>query len=271
MPGPRDLNTEVFAVVSNYNTDPTWIQGKFSEFVILDQSDRRNNWHVDWEGNPKFRSSPHVGHNLLDYFNWIVLNWDQIPQWVLLAKGNMIPRHISTEDLERVLGNRIFSPCWTHTHVINSKNAFVDSMGVFQEFNNDWYVPYKQHRYFVSLDVMAHFLFKNYVSMPYIGFSPGALWLLSKENVQLPGLTTYKALIEVLSYGFFPAEAYMVERLLGGIFSGNLELRDEWKNTENLKRAFLQLPDLSNKYISPPGLLSKYRSAIRIFRSSPRT
>jgi hypothetical protein len=265
MPGQFEDQEEIFALVSNYNSDPSWVPSLFDRFLVLDQSDKVADWHSRWESDPNFRRSRHVGHNLLDYFTWIVDNWDGLPNWLLLAKGNMIPRHITHADLLLVLERRVFSPCYTKAGIVNSKGAFVDSMGMYQEKNNNWYVSYKPHRYFISLDALGHFLFKNYVPSPYVAFSPGGLWLLPRTQILHTDVATYKALIEILNYGFFPAEAYMVERLMGGIFSGTWELRAEWQNSEALRERLLGMPDLKRKFVAKPGPLSPIKTRAAIF------
>jgi hypothetical protein len=177
----------------------------------------------------------------------------------------MIPRHITYDDLLLVLKRRVISPCYTKTEIVNARSGFVDSMGMFQELNNNWYVPYKPHRYFTSLDALGHFLFKNYVSSPYVAFSPGGLWLLPRNQILNTDVATYKALIEILNYGFFPAEAYMVERLMGGIFCGTWELRSEWQNSEVLRERLREMPDLKRKFVAKPGPLSSIKTRIAIF------
>ena len=201
--------------------------------------------------------SRHVGHNLLDYFNYIIKNFESLPKLILLGKGNMLSRHIDIEDLKPRLMSGVFAPLFSSHNIQDIKNVqYIDAGGWFCERNSDWYVPAKRHRYFTSLDSVGHFLFKNWRSSEYIPFSPGACYLVEADRLRHVGVEIFHCLSEVINYDFFPAEAYFVERILGGVLSLNLELRDEWKDLESFKAELYSRPDLSHEYVAGGGPLS---------------
>jgi hypothetical protein len=253
------LPSEIFAVVSNYNiVTPLCLTQLFSDFVVFDQSDDPAVVHLMrkiYPSNAVF--SPHVGHNLLDYLRFTIDNFENLPALILFGKGNMLTRHIKIEDLKSRLNSGVFAPIFSSDGVPNIKRVqYIDAGGWFCERNSDWYASSKRHRYFTTLDSMGNFLFKNWRSNDYITFSPGACYLIEGARLRNVGVETFECLIEILEYDFFPTEAYFVERILGGVFSLNLELKDEWKDLDNFKKQLNSLPDLSSRYVSGAGPLS---------------
>jgi hypothetical protein len=172
----------------------------------------------------------------------------------VFGKGNMISRHINIRDLEDRINRGVFSPLFSSLEIRNRKGSqFIDSNGWFCERNSDWYVSAKRHRYFKSLDSFGDFMFRNWRKSDYVSFCPGACFLVEASRLSHVGGSTFKALSEVVSYDFFPTEAYFAERVLGGVLSLNLELREEWRSLEYLRSELSARPDLTNVYVHGAG------------------
>lgn len=251
----------IHAVISNYNYDPRPLARWFDSYEIRDQSDPSWEWVLSGQ-DLAVRKSPHVGHNLLDYFDYLLENWDRLPDKVLFAKGNMLTRHCSPYDLSLILDRGVFAPVFSQSWVSSSKFAFIDTNGWLQERNNSWYAHLRPHRYFTSLNEMGSFLFSNWTNPPFVGFSPGALYLVEQSRIKNVGRPTFALLRELLRYTYFPSEAWMIERLLGSVLSNHLTLKDELREESQHSAALSLLPDNSNLYIPPPGPLAGFRKLL---------
>lgn len=257
------MSTKIFAVISNFNTVPNDLIGLFDDFLLLDQSNSPEVVKVldKTFGPSNLKKVDHVGHNLLDYLDWIDENFESLPELILFGKGNMVPRHIDQERLETILSAGVFSPLYSPPLDGNVKNVrFIDSNGWYAESNSSWYASAKRHRYFTSLDDFGRFLFGNWTSPPYVSFSPGGCYLVESKRVAEAGRDVYRYLAETLRYDFFPTEAYMVERVLGNVFSLALQPNPRFQSFEQYQAALMALPDRSNTYISGPGPLSKLKN-----------
>jgi hypothetical protein len=100
------------------------------------------------------------------------------------------------------------------------------------------------------------FLFEDYVGKPFILFNPGACFIVEAERIRNYSKTFWQALERILSYGFFPAEAWMVERALYAIFTANFTPRAYLGNELAMKQALATLPDRTEEYVPGPGPLN---------------
>ncbi len=255
----------LFGVFSNYNhLPPEQLLDYVDDFILLDQSDNENiSERLRILYGHRFARSAHVGHNLLDFLEFIELNYSKLPERLLLGKGNMVPRHLSFQDMELAISQSEKSVV-----PLFSKESVTEKIGVavlrgdwYLEKNNDWFANLKRHRYFTSVDAMGEFLFENWSSPEYIPFSPGACYLVSRSTIQAVPLETFRCLGEILKYDFFPSEAWMVERILGGVLTGEYRLRKEWLNVESFVAALSELPDRTNLKVSGAGPLKPFKDS----------
>lgn len=217
--------TDTFFIISNFNTDPEMYLKYCKDYHIYDQS-------TDIEIKEKLRKKykkisfvKNTGHNISDYFRFFVDNYDNLPEYIMLAKGNMIGRHISKEFFEKVYNNKYYTLLYDDR---NNKDkcgiAYQLYDGAFLEINNSWYASSKIHKYFSTFNELLVFLFKDPIIPKWTLFSPGSCYVVSREQVKKYPATFYKNLMELVSYTYFPSEAYFVERMLHVIFSGNYEI-----------------------------------------------
>lgn len=214
--------TDTFFIISNYNTDPEPYLRYCENYHIYDQSTDSAMRVLLEKKYGKISFVQNTGHNLSDYFRFFVDNYDSLPPWMMLAKGNMIGRHVSQEYFDKVYRNRYY------TLLYNDKSpqdkpwvAYHLYEGAFLETNNSWYALSKPHRYFVNINDLLPFVFKSPIIPKFMLFSPGACYIVSREQVRKYPKVFYQNLGYLVSYTYFPTEAYMVERIMHTIFSAN--------------------------------------------------
>jgi len=146
---------------------------------------------------------------------------------MMLAKGNMIGRHVSLEFFERVVGNRVFTHLYddrTNKEIPGVSSQLYD--GHYLELNTSWYMKTKPYHYFGTFNSMLRFIFKDPLIPTWILFSPGACFIVPKRHVEHYPRVFWLNLKTLVSYIYFPAEAYILERMLPIIFSNTYVLND---------------------------------------------
>ncbi len=219
--------TDTFFIISNYNTDPEPYTRYCNDYHIYDQSpdpDLRARLKSKYE---KISFVQNTGHNITDYFRFFIDHYDRLPAFMMLAKGNLIGRHVTQEYFDQVYANHSFTPLYCDRRYRAKPGAAYQLFdGAFLEINNSWYAYTKPHRYFTSYNDLLRFLFKDPILPEWCLFSPGACYIVSAEQVRKYPKVFYQNLMKILSYTYFPAEAYMVERLLLALFCGHFELNE---------------------------------------------
>ena len=84
------------------------------------------------------------------------------------------------------------------------------------------------------MDDFYRFVYKDPVIPRYCAFSPGGCYIVNKEQIRKNSVTFYKNLNTLMEYRKeinFPAEAYLVERLLPCIFTSAYEV-NPWMEDE---------------------------------------
>jgi hypothetical protein len=101
--------------------------------------------------------------------------------------------------------------------------------GYYLEVNNSWYMERGNHALFCTFDEFAAQLFKNYTPSKHVLFCPGACFTVTQSQVKKHPKDLYRLLQYVVSYRFFPDEAYIVERIIPSIFLGTYECNENLK------------------------------------------
>lgn len=184
-------------VVNNYlNDDLSWLPE--GEVTIYD------------------KKNLNVGYNIYDYLDWIIKNYDNLPDTVLFTKGNMLKRHITPEEWEKIKDNKTLTPILTQNHKTDGViNYYKD--GLYYERNDSWYLISYQSKYYKTYkDFAMDFSLPN---PDYLGFAPGACYIVPKENILKYNILFYDKLKALVSWTQLPAEAHMIERSLYNIWS----------------------------------------------------
>lgn len=252
-------------LISNFNTVPSELMSNWSEdWLLLDQSDTSEIVNaLRALKDSRVRFVPHVGHNLLDYLNFIVENFTDLPDIMVLAKGNIIPRHIEPEQFYKAMSTGLFSPLYSDSQAKEIKGTqYFPQPNLMVEVNNSWYVNKARHRFFTDFNEFMNFLFTDWKSPDYILFNPGACFIVEAERIRKYPRSFWVCLQHILKYDFFPAEAWMVERALYTIFASNLQLCDYLLDENLALKKLNEIPDQSNVYIPGPGPLRKLKELL---------
>lgn len=247
------IKTTNFFVISNYNTDPTYLLKYCQNYIVYDQSDIEI---FDIEKTKlNFERTKHSGHNITDYFKFFIEHYDNLPEFICLIKGNIIGRHLTKEYFDKVYNNNYYTFLYEdNKNPINyKKNVFYKiSESEFLEINNSWYVSRHPHKYFINFNDLLKFIYKSPILPKYCLFAPGACYIVSKFQVKKNSKEFYLNLNKILSYTLipkFPSEAHQIERMLHLIFTCNYEVNE---HMNDLKSFDIEL----NKFIikNPPNL-----------------
>lgn len=225
--------TNTFFIISNYNTDPEQYLKYCEDYHIYDQSP---NLEIKEKLRTKYDKITFVentGHNISDYFRFFIHNYHSLPSFMLLGKGNMIGRHVTEAYFDRVYLNKFYTLLYDDRRNFDKKMISYQLYdGAFLEVNNAWYSQAKTHKYFETYNDLLRFIFKNPIIPQWLLFSPGACYIVSKEQVKKYPRVFYENLQILLSYTYFPSEAYHIERMLHVIFCGIYELNDHMLDSE---------------------------------------
>jgi hypothetical protein len=250
-----------FFIISNFNKDPTNLLKYTDNYIIYDQSKDQeivNLLKSKSEINIAFVNN--TGHNISDYFNFFIDNYDNLPNVMILGKGNMIGRHLSEEYFNRVYDNKCFTFLFNDENPKDSPHTCYHLFeGAILEVNNSWYITHKSNEYFESYDSLLKFIYINPIISKWVLFSPGACYIITKEHVLRNSKNFYKNLLKIITYTYFPAEAYILERMLPVIFLGNY-IQQDYMNQPDLFDQ--KLRDQKEKFSMLEKLNASYRNKI---------
>ena len=198
-----------FLMVSNYNADISWILDYTNDYIIYDRSDT-DEWIKPFDPK-KVIKVPNIGWDIYDKLTYIIENYDNLPDIVLLTKGNLF-KYISREEFDTVCNNEIFTLLLTKNHTTKRPVSFYDENGIFNEINNSWYLKHFPAKYFNSFN---EFLRGFPLKPPrYLAFAPGSNYIVSKEDIQKHPKRFYEKLRKCVEYAQLPGEAQIVERFM---------------------------------------------------------
>lgn len=222
-------NLQIFWVISNFKQDPTDIIDVIKstgEYVVFDQGD--GVLVPEKVINSGFYSkSKHTGHNISDYLRYIIDNYENLPERVGFIKGNIFPRHISKENFTARIKEPGFVPLYHEDSTVKPKyHRFFKwrlvaqhvAPGYYMEIANDWYCKNNKSKFYPYLECFL----KEFIDIEkpkYITFVPGACMIVPKESILRWSVGFYEKLYQIVSYKFFPVEAYHVERSMLYIFN----------------------------------------------------
>jgi hypothetical protein len=234
--------TDTFFVISNYNTDPSKYIEYCENYIIYDQSTEENikSSLINKKLNTIFVENS--GHSITNYFRYFIDNYDTLPSFIMLLKSNIIGRHITEDFFNSIYDKK------NYTFLYDDRNfkekpgiAYQLYDGAFLEINNSWYRKAKPYKYFETYNDLLRFVFKNPIYPKWILFSPGACYIITKEQVRRYPKAFYENLMYLVSYRYFPSEAYHIERMLHIIFCGIYELNEHMLDCERFNEEINQL------------------------------
>ena len=155
------------------------------------------------------------GYNIHDYMDWTVKNYDNLDDMVLFTKGNMLKRHITPEEWDKIKDNKTLTPILTQGHHTYLPICFY-SEGLFNEVNDYWYLAEHQPRNIRNFSELIDLIGMREKS--YNAFAPGGCYLVPKENILKHPKEFYEKLLNHVNYTEFPGEAFIIERGLYNIW-----------------------------------------------------
>lgn len=216
-------------IVSNYNYDPTEVIESLNDDYILCQQGDDSKVPNAFKNQLNFKMTKHTGHNLSDYLQYIIENYDNLPDEVGFIKGNIFPRHIEKDLFLSRIKQSGFVPLYSDLATYKPQygkrkrifNFFVAQQiapGIYLEITNDWYISSRQKgKYYPTLQALFSKI-TNRILPQYIPFVPGACMIVQRKNILRYDVEFYKELYESVTYDFFPVEAYHAERCMLYLF-----------------------------------------------------
>ncbi len=278
--------TENFFVIHNFNTVPTELLDLCEDYIIYDcSSEQEKKEQLKKIAGNHMKSVENTGHNITSYFSYFDEFYNELPEVICLLKGNMIGRHCSMEFFEQVYDNKTFTflydekQYWDKYSKYNAEGqknevgqAFTALENVYVEVNNSWYADSPNHpkKYFNDVDDLLRFIYKDPMIPQYCMFSPGACFIVRREQVLRHSREFYRNLNKLMNYGVapnFPSEAHQIERILPMVFTSLCET-NEWMDDEKAFEA--KLPECSAyiqyKYDNRPRRFKKLRQMLGLIK-----
>lgn len=185
-------------IISHYKDSYDWVKEYTDSFIVY-HKDRVN-----------------VGYNISTMLTYIIDNYDQLPEVCVFIKDNLLERHITKEEFDKVVGNKTFTPLLTANHRVDGEiNRYVN--GIYEERNDSWYFNSYPSKYFKSYREFAEMM--NIPSPDYIPFAPGGNYIVPRENILSRSKAFYETLLEFVSWSQINAESHTIERALYTIWT----------------------------------------------------
>lgn len=184
----------------------TWIINNFSQNNL--------EWIKEYKPDEVIvydKKEKNVGYNIFDYMDYIIKNYDNLPDLMFFIKGNMLERHIPKDEFDKLANKKIFTPLLTQNHKTYMPVCYYED-GLFCEVNDSWYMNCHQKKHFSTYNEFADIM--GLPKPKYIPFAPGACYLVPRENILKRSKEFYQKLISFIDYCAEPAEAHAIERAL---------------------------------------------------------
>jgi hypothetical protein len=200
-------------ILTRYNHDIDWLKEYTGDWVMYDRSPVK----ID---DPRIIPVSNVGSDIYDKLKWIIENYENLPDVVLLAKANLIPRFITKEEFDLVKDNKTFTPLLTKNHKTEDGTTFYSEDGMYNELNNAWYLNHYPVKSGKTMNELGELL--NFTGLKYLKFAPGANYILPKENILQHPKEFYQLLFSYLGWSGDTTqdegESQMIERAFYSIF-----------------------------------------------------
>ncbi len=252
--------TDTFFLIHNYNTVPKELLEYCNDYLVVDASDDEATIKALKHENIKHIHVDNTGHNLTSYFHFFEDHYDELPEWIALLKGNIIGRHVSKEFFDRTYDNKWFTYLYQDKGMWERYKKGGDETSIasllseegYIEENSSWYMNQSHaYRYFYDYDDFCRFVYKDPVIPRYCNFAPGGCYIVNRQQIQKNSRTFYRNLNTLMEYRKevnFPAEAYLVERLLPWIFTSRYEVNPWMENEEEFARMLEKCEKSVNKH-----------------------
>ena len=226
------MTEDIFWIISNYNQNPKEVIDSLNGPFIICNQGNKGCIPEEYYNKNLVKDVKHTGHNISDYLNFIIENYDNLPERLGMIKGNIFPRHIEKEKFIKRIMEKDFVPLYSDENTYSPtyhriyKWKLVSqqiSPGIYLEIANNWYCKTRKvgKKSQKLEDFILHFFGKQ--KPEYINFVPGACMIVPRHKINRWPLEMYKEMYEFVTYDFFPVEAFHAERCMLYLFSYSSE------------------------------------------------
>lgn len=183
------ISSKHFFCISHFNGELDWIKKiNKSNYIVYNKSNKK----LDKEINSiKIKN---VGYNIYSYLNFIIENYENLPDTIVFCKDNIFSRHLKIKTFSNLLKRNIFT-CLEENNIRRPFPISVDfSDNSFNEINSSWYRFKHPRKFFSNYDIFYNYVFKNTKKPLFIRFAPGANYIVPKNNILLRTKNFYKNL-----------------------------------------------------------------------------
>jgi hypothetical protein len=229
-------------IISCYNNDLKYI------FDLTDKrkSFSKNNIFIynkgeqtlkEYDEKSQIKKIKNTGYSITSFCTHILENYENLPDVLILIKGNVAPRHVSHEYFERIFDNDCFTAIeeWQYHDqnqtALENGYAMFSSDGGWMEYNDSWYMNHPNHptKYFKSYNDFLSFSFKNPVHPKYVRFAPGGCYIVPKANILKYNKIFYTNIKTIVEHDILSGETHLIERFMYTMWMCNFEVADTMK------------------------------------------
>ena len=246
-----------FFCISHYKNDIGWVRNIKKENLVI-----YNKGGAKIKGNINYINVKNVGYNLYSYLEFIIKNYEDLPEIIVFCKDNVFTKHIKKEKFIKLINRKVF----TNLEDNNQKRRFPIYIGSsdnsYNEINNSWYKYNYPRLYFSDFNQYFKYIFKNSVPPDSNNFAPGANYIVPKSHILMRSKNFYSNLKKFISHDQFSCESHFLERSLVAIWNPNIESNDIMNDLitpEELKK--LKIKCLINKKLEKK-YLEKFKRKI---------
>lgn len=209
----------IFFCVSFYDGDASWIKNLGHRYIVYNKSGK------ELSGLDSVVNIPNVGYNISSYLKFIVDHYEALPEKIVFCKNNVFPRHVTKEIFFEACDRDVLTPIndegsWEN---LSFPVSCLTNSGDFLEVNDSWYASKYKSRFFSDYDEFYKFIFQADYTPFYLSFSPGANYVVPRNNILLRSKSFYENLMTFVSHSQLSCESHFVERSLQAIWTSNIK------------------------------------------------
>ena len=224
------------------NIHDSWVHKLSDNYVVYDRKLR-------WPQSEKNIHQINVGQNIYDMFDYIASHFYNLPEIMVFSKASVcfpkdtgVPRinengevlpngHCSQEYFDKVITNKTItelSDYGTEDWRFDGRSCKKGPGVSFMEHNKGWYFYHYPRKYYCDLNTFFDDIYDNPPRLEWIRFSPGACYIVPKNNLVRYNLDFFKRIRDIVSWGPVIAKAHMIERALYTIFTCDWKIKEKY-------------------------------------------
>jgi hypothetical protein len=228
------ITSGAFLVITDFGFLPmdlktSWVEEYSDNYLIYDRQHR-------FEESDTIKHQKNVGANIYDIFDFIVTNYENLPNTMIFCKGNVIPRHCGFDKFKEIINNTEFTTIenYIRDHPRHSPNiySFVDETDAYHEkpIEVDTTVAMIHLcKYVFSYRDMLNEIFEDATVGEYIRYAPGANHIIPKTDILKYNKHFYETMREYVSWHVQPGESYLLERSIFTLFNNSFTIKEKYK------------------------------------------